>query len=215
MLDTPAQTGRRSPNDESIACDRLNRLLIANREEAARRRLFRDAEDEEQRQLMRRPVSTERAYALFGLLLGALPPPAIFFRFLHVLLPRNQRDYNDLFFFCLVMNVVCMLVGGIAGAKLGRRIDEIERQSWSRMLLLAGLNGLLWAIATGAAGGAIVFIAGALFGATLMLPIGALAFVIFTALHRQVAHGGMIDARHLWPLACGVAAFIAALILQQ
>ncbi|HEY0406123.1 MAG TPA: hypothetical protein VGC89_10370 [Pyrinomonadaceae bacterium] len=214
MLDTPAQTGRRSPNDESIACDRLNRLLIANREEAARRRLFRDAEDEEQRQLMRRPVSTERAYALFGLLLGALPP-AIFFRFLHVLLPRNQRDYNDLFFFCLVMNVVCMLVGGIAGAKLGRRIDEIERQSWSRMLLLAGLNGLLWAIATGAAGGAIVFIAGALFGATLMLPIGALAFVIFTALHRQVAHGGMIDARHLWPLACGVAAFIAALILQQ
>jgi hypothetical protein len=120
-----------------------------------------------------------------------------------------------LVFFCLVMNVVCALVGRIAGAKVGRRIDEIERAPLSRMILLAGLGGLCWAIATGGAGGAVLLGVGAIPGALLAAPVGVLGFILFTLLHHLVARGGMIDARHLWPLACGIVAFIAAFILGR
>jgi hypothetical protein len=212
---TITQTGRRWHVDEHNIYDSLNWLIAANRDEAYRRSFFRNADDEEQALLMRRPIPTMRAYELFGLLLGALPPAAIFLRLLYYFAPRTTHEVTDLIFFCLVMNVICVLAGRIAGAKIGRRIDEIERASWLKMILLAGFNGLRWAIVTGAAGGAVVLGVGAFFGALLAIPVGVLAFILFTLLHRLVARGGMIDARHFWPLACGVAAFIAALILGR
>lgn len=215
MLDTLTQTGPRWRRDDYNVEARLNRLLAANRHEAARRRLFRNPGDEEQVRLMRHPIQTERAYALFGMLLGAWPPAAIFYRFLSFATPLNSYDVSFLFSLCLLMNMVCMLVGRKVGAQIGRSIDEIEHKSWSRMVVLAALSGLWWGVATGAAGGALCFGTGAIFGALLALPVGFVGFIFFTAFHRAVARGGMIDARHFWPLSCGVAAFIAALILGR
>jgi hypothetical protein len=63
-------------------------------------------------------------------------------------------------------------------------------------------------------GGVLFFGVGSLFGAFMALPFGMLGFLLFTPLHRLMACGGMIDARHLWPLACGVALTISALILS-
>jgi fatty acid desaturase len=215
MLDTHTQTSRRWLSDEPNVHERLNWYIAANRYEDYRRRLFRNGEEEEQMRLMRRPLATERAYALFGLLLGGLPSAAILYRFLSYAAPRNTPDFNLLLFFCLAVNVVCMLIGRKVGARVGREIDEIERKSWSRMILLATFNGLCWAVATGGMGGAVVFGIGAIFGALIAIPVGVLAFVLFTLLHRLVARGGMIDARHFWPLACGIVTTIAALLLGR
>lgn len=89
---------------------------------------------------MRHPISAHKAYGLAGLLLGVLPPAAIFAR----------------------------LFGyGLGGGSLNMA-----------------------------------------FG----IPIGSLAFLIFAVLHRTLERGGMIEARHFVPLACGITAIITVLI---
>jgi hypothetical protein len=91
---TIIQTGRRSHVDEHNVYDRLNWLIAANRHEAFRRSLLGTAEDEEQVLLMHHPVPTERAYELFGMLLGALPPAAIFLRLFHYYVPRYSHEFS-------------------------------------------------------------------------------------------------------------------------
>jgi hypothetical protein len=210
---TTTQTGRPRRVDDENIYDRLNWLIAANNE-ASRRKSLRQADDEEQVLQMRRPVSTGRAYALFGTLLGALGPTAFFLRFLLDFLPAYRYD-KEIIYFWLALSIVCVTVGGIAGARIGQRIDRIEREPVGMTILLAGFYGLCWSILTGAAGGAISYRVGAVTGASFAAPIGILGFVLFTLLHRLVARGGMIDARHLWPLACGVSMFIAAFILGR
>ncbi|MDQ3754866.1 MAG: hypothetical protein M3371_09060, partial [Acidobacteriota bacterium] len=144
--------------------------------------------------LMRRPLSTPQAFASFGMLLGLLPPAAIFIRlslYPLVLKPSASGD-NWWFPLCLLMNFICCIVGRAVGRKLGILIERVERDSWHLLLLLAALSGFSWGAMTGAAGGAIFFGVGAIFGAIYAIPVGTLAFFIFTPLHRLLARGGMI-----------------------
>ena len=163
--------------------------------------------------LMRRPLPSQRAYAQFGMLLGALPPAIIFARIFGYGFTQSSGGGAFLFILCLIMNIVCCLAGRSMGAKLGRTLDTMERQSWSRMILMLPLIGTAWGSITGGAGGLVFFGLGAIFGAACAVPVGMLAFTLFTPLHRLLARGGMIDARHFWPLACGVTMTISALIL--
>lgn len=162
---------------------------------------------------MRCPVPVERAFAQFGLLLGTLPPAAIFFRlllsfsFLH-----SDEAYIGLLF--IPMLIVCALLGKRLGARLGGSIGGFERGHWVRFLLFTLAAALGWATVTGAAGGFLFFGIGAIFGAFCALVVAPPAFLVFASLHRLLARGGMIDARHLRPLAWGVPAIIAALILS-
>ena len=162
---------------------------------------------------MSRPLTAQRAYALFGMLLGALPPAVIFARiFGYGLLPSFGGGIF-LFIMCLIMNVVCCLAGRSMGSVLGRSLNSIERWSWSRMLLMLPLMGTVWGAVAGGAGGLVFFGIGSLFGIVCAVPVGIVAFTLFTPLHRLLARGGMIDARHFWPLACGINMIVSALIL--
>jgi len=51
-------------------------------------------------------------------------------------------------------------------------------------------------------------------GVFYALAVALPAFLVFTTLHRLLARGGMIEERHLWPLAWAVAATPAALVLS-
>lgn len=165
---------------------------------------------------MRRPLATREAFDLFGLLLGALVPAAIFYRMFNYGFHANGSGFEQLLFPLLLwaMNVACCLMGWKMGAVFGARIDNYERASWHRMCVRAVGAGALWGLTTGAVGGVLFFGVGSLFGAVIALPVGMLSFLIFTPLHRLMARGGMIDARHFWPLACGVVLTISALILS-
>jgi hypothetical protein len=110
--------------------------------------------------------------------------------------------------------LVCALLGHMMGANAGRTFDESERGSWCRTLVDALEDAFIWAAATGAAGGAIFFGVGAIFGLLCALPVAMLAFALFAPLHRLLARDGMIDARHLAPLAWGINLTISALILS-
>lgn len=168
-----------------------------------------------------RPVATEEAYALFGMLLGLLPPFAIFARILAAFFVdgglRGRDSGNALLFWgalFLLMNAVCCLVGRHFGAYLGRTNGDVRARPWPAFIFISLLEGVAWGGVTGAAGGAIGFGFGAFFGAACAIPIALLAFPVFAVLHRALSHGGMIEERQLWPLALGIPFNVAVLILS-
>lgn len=185
---------------------------MENEREANRRRLFRNALEEEEMLLMRRPISTEKAYALFGLLLGTFPPATIFYRWFggELTHPYFQLDW---FVLLLAMNVSCCLFGRRMGASVSRWLVDKESTSRTWNFFMSLTAGISWGVVTGAAGGLPAFGIGAIFGVLCAVPVAMVAFPLFASLHRPLARGGMIDARHFWPLACGVVMFITALIL--
>ncbi|MGA9995976.1 MAG: hypothetical protein WBP93_11215, partial [Pyrinomonadaceae bacterium] len=177
--------------DDSNA--KLSWLLAVNQHEAYRRWLFRNPFEEEQMLLMRRPIPTARAYAIFGLLLGALPPAAIFYRLFGYGF-GHEWLHNDsllLFILCLAMNILCSLTGAGMGRLLGKQMDHQERLSWNRMFLSSLAMGLGWGCMTGFMGGLPFFVVGAVIGVIFALPVGLAAFTLFTLLHRLLARGGM------------------------
>jgi hypothetical protein len=76
------------------------------------------------------------------------------------------------------------------------------------------IMGVAWAVVTGAAGGAVGFGFGAIFGVICAVPVALGAFPVFAMLHRSVSRDGMIEEHQLWPLAFGIPMIIAALILS-
>ncbi|MDT7604851.1 MAG: hypothetical protein QOF61_2848 [Acidobacteriota bacterium] len=160
--------------------------------------------------MMSRPLTTEQAFARFGFLLGALPPAAIFCRTLFAL--GDKMFWMILLF--VPMLIICAFLGRRMGAQVGTGFDESERGSWARTIIDALEGGFIWAVATGAAGGALAFGVGALVGLCCALPIALIAFAVFASLHRLLARDGMIDARQFYPLAWGINLAITALILS-
>ncbi len=220
MYDTfPLPFAHRAPATETEIDARLKWLTEALAVEEQRRRLFGTPLEEEQARLMRRPLMTQEAYAKFGALLGALPPAAIFYRIFGYGMYRATFSEPDwwpfVFLLCFAMNFVCGIVGCKLGRIAGQHIDDLECVSWNRMLMTTILIGILWGLATGGAGGTVFFGLGALFGISFAVPVAALAFPVFTLLHRLLARGGMIEAAHFWPLAWGVTLIIAALFLSS
>lgn len=160
---------------------------------------------------MRRPLSTERAYAFLGLLLGALPLAAVFFK---VFDRMNSYFQMELFLLLVAMNLMGCVFGRFMGKAISVRVYELERASWHRMIVGTLLLGFVWGIVTGAASGVLLYGIGAFIVPFFTAPLGMVAFTLFTLLHRLLVRGDMIDARHFWPLACGITMFIAALVLN-
>ncbi|HEV2764646.1 MAG TPA: hypothetical protein VGV38_16825 [Pyrinomonadaceae bacterium] len=194
---------------------RLNWLVAFHAHDERQRLRFRDVREREEMELMSRPRDARQTYKLLGALLGLLPPAAIFYRMFGDWIERQPNVLSAFGFFALLvlMNLVCWLVGRWLGSKLGARIEEAERGSWLKTLMVAALLGFVWAALTGFLGGLLFFGIGAIFGAFCAVPVGVAGFTVFTIFHRPLARGGMIDARHLRPLAWGVTLTIAAMIL--
>ncbi|HEY0377697.1 MAG TPA: hypothetical protein VGC87_12300 [Pyrinomonadaceae bacterium] len=181
-----------------------------------RSRAFSSACEEEEVLLMRRPLAAQEAYARFGLLLGTLPPAAIFLKlFGRMLVGPGDSIHPRLLFLLFLMNAFCAAAGLFFGSRLSRLASAAEELRWPIMLIAAAGIGFIWGVATGAVGGLPAFGFGAIVGAICAVPVGMLAFLLFVPLHRLLTRGGMIDARHLWPLACGVVTVITALILRM
>jgi hypothetical protein len=186
--------------------------VTANAQQERHRSLFRHASEEEELLLMRSPMAIRRAFALLGLMLGLFPPAAIFIK----MFGYGLGGYDAkplLFFICLLMNAACAGVGYCMGGALSGAVRNVENYRWTVMMTVLPLIGAAWGAVTGFAGGLLFVGIGAIFGAIFAIPIGALAFTLFAPLHRLLARGGMIDARHFWPLASGATLLAAALVL--
>ncbi len=196
-----------STQDAHIA-QRLTWLKAESDPDVQRRRLVR--EREQNRALaMRGPLGTEEAYRWFGTFLGLLPPLALFDRVL-----THSGSITGVWpvAFCVGMNVICCIVGRWFAGRLGRWMSDPRARSRTSFALLTFLMAVAWSAVTGGLGGALFFGIGAFFGILVAAPVALVAFPAFAILHRLVSRGGMIEARHAWPLAFGIPLTIAAMI---
>jgi hypothetical protein len=177
--------------------------------EVRRRRLAR--EKEECRALsMRRPLTAEQAYRWFGTFLGLLPPFALFNRILD---GARQEGFKWVALFA-AMNVVCCLAGRWFGGRLGRWAGDPRGRTRAGFAVVVFVMAVGWSVVAGGLGGVLFFGIGALFGVFCAAPVALAAFPVFAILHRLISRGGMIEARHTWPLAFGIPLTIAAMIMS-
>jgi hypothetical protein len=177
--------------------------------EVRRRRLAR--EEEECRALsMRRPLTAEQAYRWFGTFLGLLPPFALFNRILD---GARQEGFKWVALFA-AMNVVCCLAGRWFSGRLGRWAGDPRARTRAGLAVVVFVMAVGWSVVTGGLGGVLFFGIGALFGVFCAAPVALAAFPVFAILHRLISRGGMIEARHTWPLAFGIPLTIAAMIMS-
>jgi hypothetical protein len=211
MYDTGGSYSVCRPSTQDIhIAQRLSWLKQELDPKVQRRRLT--WENEECRALsMQRPLTTEQAYRWFGTYLGLLPPLALFNRFF-----ASTRGDDALWVvaLCVAMNVVCCLVGRWFGGRLGRWAGNPRARTRTNFALLIFLMAVAWSAVTGSLGGVLFFGIGAIFGVFFAAPVAFVAFPVFAILHRLISRGGMIEARHTWPLAFGIPLTIAAMILS-
>lgn len=165
-------------------------------------------------ELMKNPLATEKAMAYFGAMLGLFPPFAMFSRFVFENF-KNPNNSDDFWMIPLLLfvNLVCTIVGYFSGKLVGKIVVELEKYSWTAMLLAMPFIGVLWGVITGAAGGIFIFVIGAVFGAIVAAIVGSAALPVFTVLHRLMKKGDFIEEKHFFPIALGISCIITALIL--
>jgi hypothetical protein len=203
----PEAADRLSP-EEIEQQQRLNALLAINAEISREKLLYPTYREEVEAGMMRNPIPVKQAFAYFGLMLGALPPAAIFSK----IFTRGSEEIGLIFLLVLV-NLVCAVAGYFSGKLIGKIVLEVEKRSWNLMLVLLPLIGALWGIMTGGAGGTMVFVIGAFFGAFIAAVVGGIAVPAFTILHRLLKRGEMIERNQFLPLAMGITLIISAFIL--
>ncbi|MEO7509753.1 MAG: hypothetical protein ABIZ95_21080 [Pyrinomonadaceae bacterium] len=200
----------------SFAPDQPKWWELENQSAAAKAKLFRVSAHELEFAMMSRPLPVRRVYELLGLMLGAVPPAMIFAKLFGYGLVNNYGFGSGLgaglFFLCLMMNLVCVMVGFLMGRAFSRAAMIAERSSRSQMVIVLALLGLAWGIITGLAGGIFFFGFGAIAGIVFAVPIGVVSFLVFGTLHRWLERGEMIETRHFLPVAIGLTATISMLI---
>lgn len=193
---------------------RLNTLLAANAEIEREKSSFRTERERLEAELMKSPLGTEKALAYFGAMLGLFPPFAMFSRFIFEHFKNvNQSDDFWLIPLLLFVNFVCTVVGYFSGKMVGKIVVELEKSSWTAMLLSMPFIGVLWGIITGATGGIFIIIIGAFFGAMIAALVGSVALPAFVIFHRLLKKGDFIEEKHFFPIALGISCIITALIL--
>ncbi len=170
--------------------------------------MFRDNREKLEAAAMKNPLSLEKTFSYLGLILGAFPPAAMFIRF-----AIDGRVEGWVFGVMLIINLISSVVGFFSGKVIAKAVRYFENLNWMTMILVLPFLGLLWGIGAGGAGGIIVFVIGAFFGAILGGIVGSVALPAFTILHRFLKKGEMIEFKHFLPIAFGITFTICGFIL--
>jgi hypothetical protein len=201
-----------STSDDRPTQKRLDTLLAVNLEIAREKMLFHSEKERMRVASMKNPMSDKQAFAYFGLLLGIFPPAAIFARFF-----MNAGNFRGEDFWILgvvaVVNLITAVVGYFSGKVVGKLVGELERLSWSKMLLVLPFIGFLWGALAGGAGGIIIFLIGAIAGAIFGATVGSLALPVFAIFHRLMKYGDKLEQNHFLPLSFGITFIVCAFIL--
>jgi len=181
--------------------------LAINAETARQKAMYRTDREKLEAELMKKPLGLEQTFAYFGLLLGAFPPAAMFIR-----VAVDGKLDGWVFGVMFIINLISAVVGFFSGKLVGKAIRALEKMNWLSMILLLPFLGLLWGMASGGAGGIIVFVFGAIFGAILGGIVGGVALPVFTIFHRLLKKGESIELKHFLPVAFGVTFIICGFI---
>ncbi len=199
-------------NDDELAEKRLNDLLSLNAETNRRREMFRSPHEEFEAALMTNPLSGEKTFSYFGLLLGTFVPAAIFAR---VFIDTKTFESAEFWLVgvAVVVNLISAVAGFFSGKFIAKIVADLEKVSWTQMILTLPFIGIFWGILAGGAGGLIVFLFGAFLGASLGAAVGSVGLPLFVIFHRLLKRGDQIEGKHFLPLAFGITFVISAFIL--
>jgi hypothetical protein len=194
--------------------ERLTAIINANTQIANDKLMYHNDLEKAERDLMKNPIANEKAFARLGLLLGTFPPMMLFGKFLYEVTFDPTTNPVLPVLFLIFINIICATVGYYSGKNvISKLATKAENYSWSSMVLLMPLIGVLWGIITGGIGGVFIFIIGALFGAIIASMVGSVALTTFTVFHRLLKRGDSIEQKHFLPIAFGITATICAFIL--
>jgi hypothetical protein len=200
--------------EDDATLRRLEILLAENTENARSKRNFRNEREKLEAELMRHPLDADKTFSYLGLLLGTLPPASLFAR---IIFETRKFRPDDLWMIgvLMIVNIVTAIVGYFSGKLIARMVTSIERYRWLIMVPILPLVGLLWGVMAGGAGGFVIFVFGAIFGAFIGGAVGAIALPLFVLFHRLMKRGEMIEAKHFLPLALGVTLSICSFMLGR
>lgn len=193
--------------------ERLNLLIAKNAEYENENSISTSEREKFEATLMENPLSAEKAYSYFGLLLGTFPPAAIFIKlFIEGFIPRGNEIW--LIPVMVLVNSIAALKGYVSGKLMGKIILKFERYSWFSMLFILPFLGFSWGLTTGCIAGLFLFVVGALFGGVIGGIVGSFALPAFTTLHRLLKRDDKIDRKDFVPIALGITFVISAFILS-
>ena len=200
--------------DDQATLRRLEVLLVENAETARSQNSYRTDREKFESELMQHPLSPDKVFSFFGLMLGTLPPATVFARFI---LETRTFESRDVWVIgvLVIVNIVTAIVGYFSGKLIAKMVTGVENYRWPIMIMILPLIGLLWGIMAGGAGGFVIFVFGAIFGAFIGGAVGAAALPIFVLFHRLMKRGDMIEAKHFLPLALGITLSICTFILGR
>jgi hypothetical protein len=117
-------------SDGELAQKRLDALLAVNAEIAREKSLFSSEQERIAAVLLKNPMSLEKTFSHFGLLLGVFPPLAIFIKFIS---EKGIFRGEDLWILGVVaiINLITATVGYFSGRLVGKIVGELEKLSWS------------------------------------------------------------------------------------
>jgi hypothetical protein len=198
--------------DGDFIVERLDSLLKINAEIAREKSTFISEREKLEASLMKNPLSVEKTFAYFGLLLGAFPPAALFTRFF---IDSRIFQSEDVWILGIaaIVTLISTVVGYFSGKFIGNIVIEAEKLSWSKMLTTLPFIGIIWGMMAGGAAGIIIFGVGAFFGAMVGSLVGSVALPFFSIFHRLLKRGDKIESKHFLPLAFGIAFIISAFFL--
>ncbi|MEJ7846536.1 MAG: hypothetical protein WKF92_00430 [Pyrinomonadaceae bacterium] len=194
----------------NVIDDRLDQLLAANAEIARRKSLNISGLHERKAAVMIHPVSLERSFAYFGLMLGSLPPASIIWA---IFSPSGIADGNWLIGLMLAANILTAIAGYLSGKLVSDCVRQIrDFPLWTQFALLP-LIGLSWGAISGGIGGALILIYGGFIGALFGGAVGLTALPLFVILHRSLSYADTIERKHFLPIASGITLTICGFIL--
>lgn len=198
-------------SDQSVQ-ERLDNLSSLNKSYEEQEAIFISDIEKSEADSMKNPYSLKKAFSIFGLLLGTLPPAAILAK---IISESNGSIFDEPLIFSLIIiaNLVSATVGYLTGGLIGKLTFELEKHPWHLMLLALPFLGLLWGVIAGGAGGLFIFVFGTVFGAMIGGLVGSIALPVFTIFHRILKKGDKIEQSQFLPIAFGIALIISAFIL--
>jgi hypothetical protein len=162
--------------------------------------------------LMVRPISSKRAFAYFGFMLGAMPPTSMVFKMVAENAVREPIHIVFIMFLAWA-GFFTGLVGYVTGRYIPSAIGSVSNLRVPNRIAMLSLIGFVWGAISGAAGGLFLFIIGSVVAAFVGGIVGAVAVPIFAALHHLLRRGDVIEVKHFLPISFGISLLLCAFIL--
>jgi len=161
--------------------------------------------------LMTWPIDSRKTFAVFGLMIGLMPPVALVLKGIGETTPGDRVDV-----FLAVLTaagIATGIIGYVTGRFIPAAISYTSKFRFPNRVFLLSMIGLAWGMVSGAIGGLFLFIIGSILAGIVGGLVVAVVLPVLVALRSFVRRGDFIEVKHFLPIAFGITLTLCALIL--